>query len=317
MSDAREPVRADFQQTVLRAGCKINLNLVITGRRDDGYHLLDSVFHPLDEPHDTLTVRPGERPGLALSTAEAGIDPHRNTLTRAWSVFAEATGLEFALDVDLEKGIPWGAGLGGGSSDAAVLLRFLASLAAGIGRPVAEAELHAMAAGVGADVPFFLVAKPCRVTGIGDRLEILEPGDLDLPGRELLLVMPDVKVSTPWAYRAYDEASERGDADRHGSVTQLPRKNAETLTGPAKASKECLPKYSPAGLFVNDLEDVVFGQHPEIRAVRDHLLQLGACAACMSGSGSSVFGVFKEHSTACAAASAMPWRVQHCALSGM
>ncbi len=295
----------DFAPVALRAPCKINLGLRITGRREDGYHLLDSLFWPLETPCDTLTVSPGED-GIAVRVNRPDVDPGRNTLTAAWSAFAAGTGFALPLRCDLHKGVPSGAGLGGGSSDAACLLRFLQLMARKAGLEVDDAALAAMAARVGADVPFFLCGSPARVTGTGDIVEPVAPGDVDLPGRELVLVMPDVQVSTPWAYRAYDMDAADG--------AQSAAKNGGTLTGPAKASKQTSPKYSPAGLFVNDLEGVVFRKHPELAAVKRQLLQLGASAASMSGSGSSVFGLFTQHSTARAAARSMAWPVQLCHL---
>lgn len=310
-----------FDATELKSGCKINLGLSITGLREDGYHLLDSVFYPLDEPHDTLIVRPADA-GITVVTRAPGIDCEHNTLTRAWQLFTRATGAEIPIEVELIKGVPWGAGLGGGSADAACLLNFMARTASAEGCAVSDTDLSAIAAKVGADVPFFLSSRPARITGVGDVITPLVPEDIELPGRELVLVMPDIKVSTPWAYKAFDQAAqEKARADKGKSsetVTQITQNNAETLTASEKASTECLPKSSPAGLFVNDLEAVVFGEYPELLGIRDKLLQLGACAASMSGSGSSIYGLFTEHSTASAAASAMgKWRVQLCALVGM
>ncbi len=298
-----------FAPAVLTAPCKINMSLRITGVREDGYHLLDSLFWPLQEPCDTLTISPKDGEGIRVRVARRDVDPERNTLTKAWSVFTKTTGLAFPLICELAKGVPGGAGLGGGSSDAACLLRFLQRLADGTGHAVEDAALMAMAARVGADVPFFLHTSPARVRGIGDIVEPVAADEVELPGRWLVLVMPDVQVATPWAYSAYDAEQAAG-----GPVTQLSAKNGETLTGTEKASKQAFPKYSPAGLFVNDLESVVFREHPELAAIKEQLLQLGASASSMSGSGSSVFGLFTQHSTARAAAMSMVWPVQLCHL---
>ena len=114
-----------MEMAALRIGCKVNLTLRITGVRPNGWHELDTVFLPLAEPSDTLrlALRPGG--GLALHCAEAGIDPENNTLTKAYRLFAEASGFRPGVDAVLEKGIPHGAGLGGGSADAAALLGWL------------------------------------------------------------------------------------------------------------------------------------------------------------------------------------------------
>lgn len=250
----------------LTAGCKINLGLAITGRLENGYHTLRSVFWPLPEPHDTIVVRRRRDGGIRVATATPGIDCGHNTLTRAWRAFAEATGFAPALDVELVKGIPWGAGLGGGSCDAAKLLRHLQGLPDA--PAVGEEELAAMAARIGADVPFFLQDRPMLVTGIGDRLE---PCEIRLPGPFLLLVTPDVQVATPWAYQAYDRLSDE-----------------ERAAEPDPA----------AGPFANDLEKAVFPAFPELARIKQALLGLGAAAASMSGSGSSVFGLFADRARA-------------------
>ena len=114
-----------METAALRIGCKVNLTLRITGVRPNGWHELDTVFLPLDEPSDTLrlALRPGG--GLALHCAEPGIDPENNTLTKAYRLFTEASGFRPGVEAVLEKGIPHGAGLGGGSADAAALLGWL------------------------------------------------------------------------------------------------------------------------------------------------------------------------------------------------
>ncbi len=123
--------RADLAAAVtLRAGCKVNLYLRITGVRPDGYHELDTLFLPLPEPCDLLHVTPRSGQGIAFSCTEPDVDPARNTVTAAYEDFATATGFRPGLAVHLEKGIPHGAGLGGGSADAAALLRHLAALCA-------------------------------------------------------------------------------------------------------------------------------------------------------------------------------------------
>ena len=153
-----------MEMAALRIGCKVNLTLRITGVRPNGWHELDTVFLPLAEPSDTLrlALRPGG--GLALHCAEAGIDPENNTLTKAYRLFAEASGFRPGVDAVLEKGIPHGAGLGGGSADAAALLGWLNARAP---EPLPLPELVGLAARIGADVPFFLYNVPCRASGIG------------------------------------------------------------------------------------------------------------------------------------------------------
>lgn len=260
----------------LRAGCKININLQITGVREDGYHELDSLFYPLSEPHDILHVRKGSTSGLTLECSRAGIDPLRNTLTRAYAAYAKATGFSPSLHIVLEKDIPQGAGLGGGSADAGALIRFLDGQAP---KPLPKAALIEVAASVGADVPFFLYNSPCRVQGIGERLT---PCECPLSALTLLLVCPDVHISTPWAYAAWDRK-------------QMQENMPHNLTTPevgAKGWDSCRVR------FANAFEAVVFPEYPLLRKLKETLLQSGAAAAVMSGSGASLAAFFRDADTA-------------------
>ncbi|MDE5878995.1 MAG: 4-(cytidine 5'-diphospho)-2-C-methyl-D-erythritol kinase, partial [Desulfovibrio sp.] len=154
----------------LGAGCKVNLGLRVLGRRPDGYHELDSVFWPLAAPRDELEIRLAPGADITVRCDVPGIDPTRNTLTKAHAAFTALTGEAPGLEVTLKKRIPSGAGLGGGSSDAAALLLWLNSRLA---RPLSREQLGQAALSVGADVPFFLYGRPSRVRGIGERVEPL------------------------------------------------------------------------------------------------------------------------------------------------
>ncbi|MGN0008359.1 MAG: 4-(cytidine 5'-diphospho)-2-C-methyl-D-erythritol kinase [Desulfovibrionaceae bacterium] len=261
-----------MRPVTLIAPAKVNLALHITGMRPNGYHELDSIFWPLDSPCDLLHLAAGAGPGLSMTCSEPDIDCASNTLTRAYTLFREATGWAPALSLRLEKHIPHGAGLGGGSSDAASLLRWLNEHAP---RPLPPEALNALTAGVGADVPFFLHARPCRVRGIG---EVIEPFPENwLAGYALLLLCPSVRVSTPWAYRAWDA---------------LPA--AEKAPGDLTSALLACRKTSSCGTWLhNDLEAAVFPAYPLLRQLKGQLLERGAAAAVMSGSGSSIVGIFR------------------------
>lgn len=317
----------------LAAGCKINMGLSITGRRADGYHLLDSVFFPLDEPHDELFIRETGSGIIEVECAVPGIDARNNTLTKAWEIFRKHTGEAPSLRVRLVKGIPWGAGLGGGSSDAAALLRFLKDWLDGRRGEniVSPDELAAMAGQVGADVPFFLSRRPMRVTGIGDVLTPVavsfpegcsgQPAPeadmggqaIRIPGREILLVTPDIQVSTPWAYKAFDAAFPDGIAQRI-PCEQSP---SPSLTKTAEEDKGVSLLCAPDNAFVNDLETVVFPRYPELADIKRSLLEFGAAAASMSGSGSSLFGIFSDEAAARSAGERLSknWPVHHLHIS--
>lgn len=278
-----------MKETRVIVGCKINLFLRIGGRRQDGYHELSTLFLPLAEPRDELVVRPGKRGGLTVRCSAPGIDPARNTLTAAWERYARATGYRPDLEVELRKGIPHGAGLGGGSSDAAALLLLLQRAAP---RPLPAADLHALAAGVGADVPFFLKGCPCRAEGIGDRLTPCGPDDLrPLQDLWLLLLCPDIRVNTARAFAAWDE-SQDARAARESSGAPF-----DPLTGEDKADKNHRSGFQRSFFVENSFEPVVFAAYPRLASLKIRLLQEGAAAAGMSGSGSALFGLFHGEET--------------------
>jgi 4-diphosphocytidyl-2-C-methyl-D-erythritol kinase len=260
-----------------RAGCKINLYLRLTGVREDGYHTLESLFLPLDTPYDTITVTLGGK-GFSFFCSDSAL-ASGNILEKAYSAFSKATGFAPDIRVFLEKNIPYGAGLGGGSSDAAVLLGYLNNAAKSCGgTDLPLPELVTLAAELGADVPFFLSKAPSIIRGIG---EIVEPVANPVASMHLVLVCPNIHVPTAWAFRAWDEKNMQDHM-------------AKNLTN--KGENDTRPLV--CGISVhNDLAPVVFERHPELSEIVIVLYDYGADAATMSGSGSSLFGLFSdEHS---------------------
>ncbi|UZP68487.1 4-(cytidine 5'-diphospho)-2-C-methyl-D-erythritol kinase [Desulfovibrio mangrovi] len=261
----------------LKAGCKINLYLRITGVRENGYHELDTLFYPLSEPSDTLDIEEGAAgSGLTLVCERADLCTERNTLHKAWRVFAETTGFRPDLRLTLTKGVPDGAGLGGGSADAAAFLNFLNASAGKVA--LNDEELNEVAARIGADVPFFLKNVPARATGIG---EILVPCEVDLSGFTLLLACPPEHVSTPWAFKAWD--------DRYANKMDIDATERLTLS----AHMFTRPSSRALWLF-NSFESVVFAAFPKLRAYKGSLIRHGAAAVVMSGSGASLFALYRE-----------------------
>ena len=258
----------------VQAPAKVNLHLSILGRRPDGYHDLESLFMPVPGLADSLEIGPGEAGAGCLVEPELpGTPMERNLVYLAWKAYGQRTCFAPDLQVRLTKRIPTGAGLGGGSSDAAAMLRWLQARAGE--RALPEPALTTLAARIGADVPFFLHDGPAWAHGIGDELI---PAPLDLSGCTLLLVLPAVHVSSAWAYAAWDESE-------------------------AKASQRCLTTAAPTHkrrvslspvMVHNDFEAVVFPAHPELRVIKERLLGMGAAAAVMSGSGAGLAGVFRD-----------------------
>ncbi|WP_243358988.1 4-(cytidine 5'-diphospho)-2-C-methyl-D-erythritol kinase [Fundidesulfovibrio terrae] len=286
---------------VVTVGCKVNLYLDITGVRDNGYHELETLFFPVAEPSDTLELTPGgpESAGLTLTCSDKALEGRSNLVAKAYEAFAALTGFRPALAARLVKRTPSGAGLGGGSADAAALLAWLNARAGD--KALSPDELAALAVRLGADVPFFLTGAPAWATGVGDQLT---PAACDLSGLTMLVCMPEERVDTAWAYRAWDES--------HGITGRQGSKPALTSLCPASMRPFCV-----SGTFMaNCFEAVVFKRHPAVRLLKERLLALGAAAACMSGSGSAVFGLFRDPARAIAAVSALsgPQTSVFCAL---
>lgn len=258
--------------TRLAPGCKLNLGLRILDRRPDGYHSLESIFLPLPHPCDTLDLACAKTFDLQCDRPVQG----DNILLKTWNLFCGAIGKEIGVHAVLRKRIPIGAGLGGASSDAASLLLWLNHHAP---RPLDQPALQSLAARIGADVPFFLDNKPALVKGIGDKITLLR---LSGKGAWLVLVCPEIFVSTKWAFDAYDEKA--------------------LTTAPNGDNGKFAPQGAP-NLCQNDLEAVVFQHFPILLRIKHMLVACGAACASMSGSGSSVFGLFYDRGIAENAAS--------------
>ncbi len=267
----------------LRAGCKVNLYLDIVGVREDGYHEIESLFYPLPAPCDVLRLEEGGE-GLRLSCSDPVLATPENILVRAYQKYASLTGFAPGLRLFLEKNIPMGAGLGGGSSDAASLLLWLNARAQS--RGLAPEALSELALTLGADVPFFLQNRPAWVTGIGENLHFL---DLDLGDLAVLLVCPALQANTKWAYRRWDAMSAQGC---------LPRRKGLTLQD-GLIMKFCSSK-QPA--LWNAFEHLVFMEFPILSGIKQEILDHAAAGCVMSGSGSTMVGLFAsaEDAACCA-----------------
>lgn len=267
----------------------MNFGLRVVGRRADGYHLLESVFLPVDLADDLeLEVERAATTRVALAL-EGGGGPAAvpegpdNLAARAAHAFLEAAGLSRAVRIRLRKRIPAAAGLGGGSSDAGAVLRGLAEL---FPQALAPQALARLAASLGADVPFFLQAEPRLVSGIG---EVLEPLPRPWPSLRLVLANPREEVATAAVFR------------RHAALTPAPAaSNLRSLL--ETADPDPSDPASLQALLVNDLEPAAVDLCPAIDGLLAALRRAGAGAVAMSGSGATVFGVFGEEAAADAAA---------------
>ena len=250
----------------VKANCKINLGLNILRRRDSGYHDLESGMLPVRELYDTLDVEPIAC-GVVFSSSGIAIDcpEDKNLCVRAARLMQERYGVG-GVAISLDKRVPYGAGLGGGSSDATAVIMALNEIYnLGLERPT----LAALAAELGSDTPYFVYNRPMLCEGRG---EIMSPVVIDLKGLWLVVVKPDEGVSTAEAYR--------------GVKPHIPETPLMELLK--------LPVAEWQGRVVNDFEPHIFAAHSDIAKLKEWLLAMGAIYASMSGSGSALFGLFES-----------------------
>ena len=266
----------------LYPNCKINLGLRVVRKRDDGYHDLETIFVPIYGLHDELEVEPNPNPNPSLKGRESNIvfkqegiavdcNAEDNLIVKCYRLMQAKYPQIGAVEVRFKKNIPFGAGLGGGSSDAAHMAIALNEL---FELGLSKAQLAEEVKPLGADCPFFIYNTPCYAEGIGD---ILTPIELDLKGTRIVLIKPDEGVSTKEAY---------------SGITKHPEVEGEIRKAVATMRQKCTE--TDYSVFVNDFEKTVFPKHPIIGEIKKRLLDAGAYYASMSGSGSTVFGLFKN-----------------------
>lgn len=270
---------------------KINIGLNVVSRREDGYHDLETVFFPVGiesgmpqqpDPFDDIlevNLETNKPMGCRFQLMGRRIDgdPQKNLVVKATTLFLRSYFDKVELEenfgmfnVILDKHLPDGAGLGGGSADATFTLMALNEL---LDEPFTQRELSGMALRLGADCPFFLLNTPAFAEGIG---EILHPVEIDLKGKWLLIVKPPVHVSTKEAFA--------------GIVPKKPDFDLRFL--------HYLPLDQWRGRVVNDFEASVFPVHPELARLKDEFYAEGAVYSSMSGSGSAIYGIFNDDNAA-------------------
>jgi 4-diphosphocytidyl-2-C-methyl-D-erythritol kinase len=263
--------RVVMRQLEAPAPAKINLGLHVLRRRPDGYHDLATVFHRIGWA-DTVRVEPAADGSLSMTCSDPNLPTDEGNLClQAARALANAYGVEAGARIHLEKRIPYGAGLGGGSSDAATTLRLCAWL---WGLDVSPADLRPLARGIGSDVPFFLFHAPTAyATGIGDVLEPMGGQGLEAHSHTLAIVVPPVEVATPKAYGLVTPDD-----------TGRPDLRAIVASGDlARWRRE----------LANDFEGPVVEAYPPVAEARGLLDEAGAAYVSLSGSGAAVFGVFE------------------------
>lgn len=249
-----------------KVNCKINLGLQILRKRDDGYHEIHTIFYPTDFFTDTLTLESSDQELEFVCQSAEDIGPSENNLcVKAFRLLQADYGIK-GVKITLEKSIPSGAGLGGGSADAAFTLKMLSEF---FNLELSNGQLKAYAAQLGSDVPFFIDNVPMYATGRG---EVLEPIDLDLSDYNIYIVKPNFSASTREAYA--------------GVTPKVPETDViDIIRQPVTEWVLSLH---------NDFEDSLFSKFPELTMLKSRLYAKGATYASMTGSGTAVFGLFKK-----------------------
>lgn len=250
-----------------RVPAKINLWLEVVRKREDGYHDISSLMLPVSVFDDIrLDVQSGDgRISIGCDRPEIPAD-ERNLAWRAAGLYLERSGIRAGVHIELKKHIPSAAGLGGGSSDAGGVLLGLNAV---FGNALSPEELSGLALQIGADVPFFLHARPALATGIGEKLQFAA----GVPRYPLLLIKPPIIVPTGWVYQNL----------------KLTKTAAKINLGSFNVHP-----WQFGDLIRNDLESVTIPEYPVIAEIKRWLVEKGAAAASMSGSGPTVFGIFSS-----------------------
>ena len=253
---------------ILRANCKINLGLDVLRRRADGFHDLETVMFPVKGLYDIVEVTRTDRSGAEFVAEGIAVDcpAEDNICLKAFHLMRDRYGVD-GVRIRLDKRVPFGAGLGGGSSDATMVVLALDAL---FELKLSEDVLIDCAAALGSDTAFFVRNSPQLCTGRGERME---PIEIDLSGMTLVVIKPEEGVSTREAYS--------------GVRPRVPEV--------ALRERVALPVSAWQGVVTNDFEEHILAAHPSIAATKQSLLDRGAVYASMSGSGSAVFGLFAGH----------------------
>ena len=259
-----------MKELTIKSPAKINIGLNIISKREDGYHNLETIFYPINLC-DELTIREDSKFALITNNSQLNIE-NDNTITKARDLICELTGIEIKGSVTLNKRIPIGAGMGGGSSDGAAALLLFNKF---YDLKLTNEDLYSLALKIGSDVPYFIDPKSKFASSRGERFESIK---LKIDG-PILLVNPGIHISTSWAFSKIKPKI----PETHLNLIEFGVRNS-------------LSKFR--NCIVNDFEYAVFESYPEIKGIKDKMYSLGAEFSLMTGSGSTVFGIFPDELSA-------------------
>jgi 4-diphosphocytidyl-2-C-methyl-D-erythritol kinase len=253
--------------------CKINLGLRILRKRSDNFHELETVFYPVPLRDALEVIKQPSATSSSITFSASGniatVDPNQNICVKAYNLLQKDFPHLGAIAMHLHKNIPMGAGLGGGSADGAFALQLLNTV---FSLGLSTNQLMDYALQLGSDCPFFIYNQPCFATGRG---EYLTPVTIDLSGFNMIIINPGIHISTATAF-----------SQLHPSI---PEKSVQQIV------KQ--PIHTWKDELINDFEQPIFEQYPEINSIKTTLYQQGAVYASMSGSGSTVYGIFDKAAT--------------------
>lgn len=265
---------------ILYANAKINLGLRVLGRREDGFHDIETLFVPYTGMSDLIEITPDYGSGATLISDSLPWPADKDLTVRAYNLLGQDFDIP-GVRIRLTKHIPVGAGLGGGSADAAFVIKALNKM---FSLGLNDKEMASYAAQIGSDCAFFVYNRPMLASGRG---EVLAPADIDLSGYRIKVTVPEgISVNTAQAYRDLDAAAQNAAGDALGEEDEA---QTEPL-GLADIAR--MPVGMWRGRLHNDFEDVIFPLHPELARIKASLYEAGAAYASMSGSGSAVYALF-------------------------
>ena len=266
---------------ILYPNCKINIGLRVIGKREDGYHNLETIFYPVMGLYDVLMITAAGKFSFVQDGLAVDCPAEDNLIIKCYRRMQKRYPQIGNVSIRFTKRIPFGAGLGGGSSDAAhtaIALNELFELG------LTREQLAAEVAPLGADCAFFIYNTPCLAEGIG---EVLTPIPFSLSGFRLIMLKPDIHISTREAYQGVLQTqNHKFEIINHKSQISLADLARQEIT-PIDLSRH-------GDIICNDFERTVFPAHPELAAIKQRLLDAGAYYAAMSGSGSTIYALFED-----------------------
>lgn len=248
----------------IKAPAKINLGLNVVSKRQDGYHNIETIFYPLEGLYDKIFIKRADY--FSFSSNDRSLDNEHNLIVKAKDLLEQVSGTKLNVSIELEKHIPIGAGLGGGSSDAATVLVSLNEM---FSLSYNLTQLRGFGLAIGSDVPFFIKPKPSFASGRG---EVFEPVGLEL-NASVLIVNPGIHISTKEAYQNISP-----------KLPSFNLRNIDKLNFSDRDQLKCF--------ITNDFEDFAFRTYPVLKDIKESLYGFGAKFSLMTGSGSTIFALF-------------------------